>query len=655
MAVLPLLCFCLLVSIRFSFRNNRSLAIMDAAVLCTAAAVLIAEFTSLFHAYDILWTSILWAVILTLLVLYHRKCHIQMQGTRFFSFLRDLSKVERIMLGIITISVLIPLVKIAIAPPNSPYDSMVYHQPRAFMFYKNHSVHNFPAPKGHLLYFGPLNAMLMSQLQIMCFGSDCLYRMVQYGAYLLTILAVYRTTRSFGQSTAFSLLTATMASLFPMAHIQASTTQSDLLVTAFCITALSYMVQIFDSMKNKQAAYPMGSSLLLGLSCGLAVLSKLNAGVVLIGFVVLFAVFLFVRLRLRALPRLLLIALCALLLTSGHWYRNARDWEGDFLPLAYAGSRPDYERIGAKGTTLIVAKALAVTYASPERRLPAFLAVPSMTMAQTAAAFLNLDVDEPGTYESGSLFTGTVGCSPDNVSYPFHSLLCGAAILVCSIYAIRKRCWWLLGYVLAASFAILATATQYQWCNSYNRYLMPGFIAALPLGGIMLQGLCRKNGKRRAGAAALLILMFGFNMLTTAGDLYPDMLLYVKGGYTYDERILRHYDFWPTTLYRQVMDDVREYQYVNIGLGGRYDVGYYAWMRPFAAARYDVRFVQAAWRGDLEDEQFIPDCIIASSLTDHPEEQIQYHGVTYVRRFDPSSIYTDPGASDLFFVYYVKA
>lgn len=70
----------------------------------------------------------------------------------------------------------------------------------------------------------------------------------------------------------------------------------------------------------------------------------------------------------------------------------------------------------------------------------------------------------------------------------------------------------------------------------------------------------------------------------------------------------------------------------------------------------DMTYVLSRRPGEaIWNEQFIPDCIIASSLTDHPEEQIQYHGVTYVRRFDPSSIYTDPGASDLFFVYYVKA
>lgn len=494
MIILPVIVFVYLLSICFSFSKSRIRAFIDACILCAACSVIIAEITSIFHAYALLPVSALWVLILAITIYFHRSKYGSCIPCRHFLHgLPRFSKAEVALLFLMAGTFLVVLIRLLIAPPCSPADSLAYHLPRAFMYYKNQSIHSFPASYGHMLYFGPLNAILMSMSQILCFGWDGLFGFVQYMAYAICILSVFQITRLLCGSRTCALIAAAMACFMPIAHLQASTTQSDLLVSAFCAAALYLMVQTFFDFRQARTV-SVGRYVVLGLCCGLAVLSKLNAGIVLVCFAVLFAVLLFMRQKRKAFRSICIILLCAILMTCGFWVRNALAFDGDFLPLSYAGSRPDYQALGVKGVALIVAKALAITFAAPSQKLPAIFSMPSYTFANTFAKLLHMDLNDPLTNEVFATFTGVLSSAwPDNASFPVQSVLVLLALLFCIVYSICKRKWWLFGYASCCLFAILLTATQYQWVDSFNRYLMPGFLLSLPLCAYMLQKLLRKQ------------------------------------------------------------------------------------------------------------------------------------------------------------------
>lgn len=652
MIILLIAAFIFIASLCYAVDKSRVDAFIRGTVITAAVGVLIAELTSLFTAYNLLWVSLCWAAVLAAACWLHMKrlkTLLPFKGV--LTGLPRLSRWQKLLMAMMVGTVACALFHICLSPPNSPVDGLVYHQTRAFMYYKTQSIHNFASPYGHLLYFGPLNAIWMSQFQILCFGWDGLYQGVQFIAYLLSMLAVYRITRLICKGRAFALIAAALVCFMPMAYLQAFTTQSDLLITALCVTAIYYMATIVCTYKKTKAVCP-ACCVLLGLSCGLAVLSKLNAGVVLIGFSLSLAAYLLIKLRGKAVSRLLIIVLCVVLMTGGFWTRNAMDWNGDFLPLSYAGTRPDYESLGVKGVLLIAAKAIAVNFATPSGQMVGLLSKPSLAMAGLAAKLLGMDMNDPITSEGGVLFTGLTGYSPDCVSYPFQSFIVLVAFIFCLIYACRKRNWLLLSYTICCVLSVAITCTQYQWCNSFNRYLMPSYVAAMPLSAYMLERLTlKRRGGWRKVILAFMSLTFAFNGICVFTCLRGELTYYNSAKPAYDERVVRLCDPSVLTLWRQVTEDVQVKGYTQLGLHNDVMQGDYIWLRPFAAPEYDVRFINTSYRTDLEDAAYNPDCIIATCHAGEAPDSMSYHGRTYVKTNECPNVYR--GLYDCQFVYYV--
>ena len=169
--------------------STKTRAFIDASTIYMFLTVLFAEFLSLFTAWNHICITILWMIAEITLLLFHRGSRIQ----RF-----SISRLTKPQLGfavLIGIALILSLAKGIKTSPTYPIDSLMYHMTKSYMFAQNESIHNFPVTFGHMLFFGPLNSILIAQFRILLFGSDILSFLPQYWAYLLSIFTVYELCR----------------------------------------------------------------------------------------------------------------------------------------------------------------------------------------------------------------------------------------------------------------------------------------------------------------------------------------------------------------------------------------------------------------------------------------------------------------------------
>lgn len=652
MMILPAIAFVGIASLFYDRSRSRYSAIIHSTILCAAAAIIIAELTSLFTAYNILWVSVSWmAVIAVMGAMHYRSMKTLKPCQGLFRAPSPFALWEKLLLLTMLACIAVALFNIFIAPPNMPVDSLTCHQPRAFMYYKNQSIHHFATNSPAMLHLGSLNAIMMSQFQILCFGWDGAYKLVQFFAFLITIITVYHMTMMLCHDRGMGIIAGALVCFMPMANLQAVTTQTDLVMTVCCTMAVCLMMEIYHKLNHKRGVKTM-DFILLGFSCGLAVLCKLNAGVILIGFALSFAAFILFKLRAKAFLPLLLILVTAFIMVAGYGIRNAMVLDGDFLAMKNAGGDVNFSETGIRGVLFALASAFAITLGSPTDKLAALTAAPSLFVINASAALLGLEPKAAaasiGYYYD---FNGILYLSPDVASYPVQSCLVLAASVFFFFYAIKKKKWALLCYTFSCSLGYFLTVYQCLYLESFNRYLIPIFVLGIPLSAFMLQKLIHYKAFWKNVTAIILCCAFLFNAVCLTIFVKGTLNYYHENTQSYDERMGYSYDLSVLDLYRQVIPDIHENQYRSIGLDNQSASSFYIWMRPFISDSYDVAFINTSLRPELEAASFVPDCIIASYTPELMTDTIQYHDHSYVKKFETARVFRD--VPDRCFGYYV--
>lgn len=170
----------------------------------------------------------------------------------------------------------------------------------------------------------------------------------------------------------------------------------------------------------------------------------------------------------------------------------------------------------------------------------------------------------------------------------------------------------------------------------------------------MIQRLIRRRPGWKRVCAAWLGCMFLFNALCSAVHPVKDILDYKALGLSYQERLVRGMDPSAIPYWRQVNGDIARQGYRGIGFDSHVGNGDYFWMRAFAPEAYEVYYLNASTRPDLEAEDFVPDCIIGSYSKDGAPEAMEYHGARYVRRFPATCIFWPQEYGLFVTAYYVR-
>lgn len=202
-------------------------------------------------------------------------------------------------------------------PPNN-WDSMTYHMARVVHWIQNGSIDVFPTPNDRQTHNPPLAEVAILHLQLLG-SSDRLANIVQWFTFLVSIVFVTLIAREFQLEPGAQLFSAVVAATIPMAILESSSTQNDLVVTSFCLGFTYFLLRFVRTLSFQDAMF-------CAMAMGLALLTKGTAYLYCCAIGLLIVIYSFTSViqpkPVVWLSRLGIIVIAALVLNVGHLSRT---------------------------------------------------------------------------------------------------------------------------------------------------------------------------------------------------------------------------------------------------------------------------------------------------------------------------------------------
>jgi hypothetical protein len=391
---------------------------------------------------------------------------------------------------------------VALAAEPNTWDSQAYHLPKVEQWVATGSVGLYPTPFFSQAALAPGAEYLLLHLRLLT-GVDALYNMVQWSAGLLCALAASWIAAQLGAGRLGQLTTALVVATAPMVVVQASSTQTDLVVAAWCGSAA---VLVVDSAWRR---FDVANVLLLGLAVGLVAATKAT-GLMAVGplLVLWFAVRAWRARSMRAASELvgaaLVVGVVVLLITGPFLIRIDNAYGNPIGPPVvreHAMERHDLPAVTVNAARLLQTVTMVpwdpvndVT-AGAVKRLASMLGVGPADPATTLAYPFPLPH-----------YTGP---DEDVASFPIQVLAACCGLIFCLLRG--RRDLRALGYALSclAMGVGFAATLKYQWFG--NRFLLAGLVVAAPMAGLVADALVRRArpAARTAAAAGLSLVVIG--------------------------------------------------------------------------------------------------------------------------------------------------
>lgn len=187
-------------------------------------------------------------------------------------------RVERLLIGSVGVLVLAELLVAVLAEPNN-FDSQTYHLPKVEHWAAQRNLDFWATAIHRQVTIPPGAEYLLLHLRLLT-GGDLLYNLVQFAAGLGCLLIASRITAQLGGGRRAQLITVFVLGTTPMVVLQATSTQTDLVVAAWtgCVATIA-----LDGLRRPASP---ATVLALGAATGLTALTKtsglLGAGPMLV-------------------------------------------------------------------------------------------------------------------------------------------------------------------------------------------------------------------------------------------------------------------------------------------------------------------------------------------------------------------------------------
>lgn len=376
---------------------------------------------------------------------------------------------------------IVGIVAVAAAPNN--WDSMTYHLARVAAWVRLGGVSHYATSVEPQLYQPPGAEMLVAHWHVLT-GGDRMDAVVQWfafgGSAVVASLAAARLGAGrFGQAAA-ALLVVTM----PMAIMQGSSTQNDLVTAFWLLIAATFALGIGEDERGA-AARTIGAC----TAVGLAVVTK---GTALIFGLPVIAMIAFCGLRhgrsRRRVAALLAGAVLVIAPSVQHALQN-HDTYGSFLATGSTGNFYKNENAGPKTIVSNLAR-----NASVHLNLPGD--APNRLTEKAIRNGLDrfgINADDPAnTFEGRPFEVGKFGPHEDhagNLALLFLSIWAVVAIACVSAFRTRRRLLW--AAVICAQ--ILLFCALLKWQVWHARLHLPAFVLAVPLVAACMAGIRRRR------------------------------------------------------------------------------------------------------------------------------------------------------------------
>jgi hypothetical protein len=233
---------------------------------------------------------------------------------KVISFLKNESLVKKVII-LLTSLIILSLFCVALTINNN-YDSYTYHLPRVEHWIQDRNVDFFPTNNIRQLYLAPFAEYFILNIRLLS-GNALFVNFVQFFSWFNCFLLVSLIAKSFGLSKNGQLASIVVGMTIPMALLQSTTTQTDLVVSFFLISFIYFGISII-----KDKTITVENVLFLCLSFGLGILTKSTFYIFALPFCMLFGVYYLRLFKLKTFYILISLVSVFLLLNTSFLYRN---------------------------------------------------------------------------------------------------------------------------------------------------------------------------------------------------------------------------------------------------------------------------------------------------------------------------------------------
>lgn len=368
-----------------------------------------------------------------------------------------LSRAELLLAATILLLLAAELVVALVSQPNT-LDGMTYHLARVGRWIQRGSVEFSATSIDRQLWSAPLAEYAISHLQLLS-TSVRSANLVQWAASVGVAAGAYRLAASTGIDRLGRLLASLFACTVPMAVLQSTSTQNDLLVGLWVLAAWD---GFFSDLERPDRSHRLQAA----AAVSLAFMTK-GTSVLFLAPVALLWLWITVHRNKRTATHFVLLATAVGIALNGPF--QYRVWTTYDRPLAPAFVSEQVVA-GHHAASLVsnslrnLAAEVAVTAVAPEL---------TTTTRRTLEA-LGVDPDDPGLV-SYSDFRLNGATHEDVVPSPFHIALIGGALVI--VAALRARAPNVVRrQVAAAVVSYLLFSAYLQWQPWINRLLLPGLL-----------------------------------------------------------------------------------------------------------------------------------------------------------------------------------
>ncbi|MBN2382018.1 glycosyltransferase family 39 protein [bacterium] len=446
------------------FLHFDRLTVIDAMVLWASFMWLITEGLSLINGLTRVGVALAWLLITIVVFLFPaQRQKLYLLPTLFKSLKSRCCRWSTLVM------VIIPLVLLLIAlwaPPNN-WDAMNYHMARVEHWIQNANVKHYPCHIAKQLFLNPGAEYCMCHLQILS-GGDRFANMVQWSSLIGCMIIVSLLAQFLGCNRSGQLLGTVFVTTLPMAILQASSAQNDLVAAFFLAAFFLYAFHFLDSPVPRNA-------ILLGLSLGLAILTKATAYTYALPLLAFIALTVLLRTHRKNSFKLLTMAACLVVIINfGHYTRNYLLYNHPLAPTQYRGLNINQSMSPTIFCSNLI-RNVSLHLGTPNHEWNDRLA----NMILQCHERLDLDITDPRTTYGTVLFSLFFSNHEDTAGNPLHFALIVVSLLIVFLgYTSQKRSICIFFGILVLSFVLFCTVIKWNPWNS--RYQLPLFILAAP-------------------------------------------------------------------------------------------------------------------------------------------------------------------------------
>ncbi|NEO83920.1 MAG: hypothetical protein F6J87_06615 [Spirulina sp. SIO3F2] len=367
-----------------------------------------------------------------------------------------------------------------IAAPNT-VDVMTYHLPRVMHWLHYHSTAHYPTHNLRQISFTPGASYLVTHVYALG-GGDRAVNLVQSWAFVGVILGVSLLGKSWGLSASAQRWSMIVAATIPMAILQSTTAQNDLIAT-FWLVCFAYFVLRLPPYTWMDLGW-------CAISLGLVVLTKPTVTLFSLPLCLILGIRLWHQRGSLGFVWSMGVATLSLGMSGPYFSRNFGVFS-DVLGID-TGTRTTAMNLVLWASNFLKHLALNLPWTPLWQRIEGF-----------HTAILGVNPNDPATTFAGGRPFLSAGAwqllmpDEDFVASPLHTLLSLAAIILLCILGTQKlkqikqpipqpipmQIWGLLGSVIIGAVLFCAVLKWQAWSN---RFLLPWFVLCSPLVGYVI-------------------------------------------------------------------------------------------------------------------------------------------------------------------------